>query len=145
MSAINEHYYAYAVALYEAGKFEDAEEAFSILCSRDKEEPRFRFGLAVCNQELKRYQKAIAEWDLAIQTANITDFPRTGMYYHKAECHLSLGQRTEAIKELNNELNNNPIDSNTAQKIHLLIVRNIRGSQEDLPESFIFNDQPRNE
>ena len=85
----------YAVALqeFDAGKFEDAENRFLLLCRLDHYSGRFWLGLGATRQMMKRYQDAINAYALA--GVHDGENPVPGL--RAAECYLALGDLENAL------------------------------------------------
>jgi len=85
----------YAVALQEidAGKFDDAEHRFLLLCRLDHYNGKYWLGLGVCRQMVKRYKDAIAAYSLA----GVHDMENPVPGLRAAECYLAIGDLENAM------------------------------------------------
>jgi type III secretion system low calcium response chaperone LcrH/SycD len=85
----------YAVALqeFDAGKFEDAELRFALLCRLDHYSGRFWLGLGATRQMMKRYKDAINAYALA--GLHDGENPVPGL--RAAECYLAVGDLDNAL------------------------------------------------
>jgi len=85
----------YAVALqeFDAGKFQDAEDRFLLLCRLDHYSGRFWLGLGATRQMMKRYQDAINAYALA--GVHDGENPVPGL--RAAECYLAIGDFENAL------------------------------------------------
>ncbi|MBT0077517.1 SycD/LcrH family type III secretion system chaperone VcrH [Vibrio alginolyticus] len=87
-----EHIYAVGYNFFQSGKIEQAAKVFQLLSMLDHYQARFFIGLGAARQELGEYLQAIDAYSYAA-LVDVND-PRPP--FHSAECHLKLGQLTEA-------------------------------------------------
>ena len=93
-----EQFYAYAFAQYQSGLFEQAADAFHLLCVRRPFEARFWFGLAATLQEEQKYERALTAWAMVALLDKQDPYP----HFHAAECAFSMNNlrdATFALKE----------------------------------------------
>ena len=122
-----EKFYHYASAQYNACNWEKAADAFWAICAQDSSEkldPKNWFGLAASLQQLGEYQKAIAAWEMAAKIADALKYINPSIYFHAAECYLSLGNKSKAKQALTEARKRSKRDLELIQKIELLFERN---------------------
>lgn len=88
--------YADAFNQYEAGRFQEAVEAFRHLCFLHPFEAKFWFGLAASLQESRSYPEALEAWAVTALLNPKAPHP----HFHAAECYFSLQNREEALTAL---------------------------------------------
>ncbi len=111
-----ERLYSISYGLYEAGNYIKAANFFSCLIFHNPFDIRFWKGLAAAKQMEPDYQAALHAWSILALLA-----PRDPLsHFHAAECFISMGNKTEALKALvcAEKLPNAPKD-----KIDLLKMR----------------------
>jgi type III secretion system low calcium response chaperone LcrH/SycD len=89
-------FYAQGFALYEAGRFEEAAQYFSVLCTNYPIEKRFWFGLSASLQEQREWNRALLAWAMVVVLDSNDPYP----HFHAAECAFSLGQMDDALRAL---------------------------------------------
>ena len=57
-----EEFYAYGFAQYNSGRWDEAADAFRVLCTNRPLEPKFWFGLGATMQEAGSYMEALHSW-----------------------------------------------------------------------------------
>ncbi|MET2846426.1 SycD/LcrH family type III secretion system chaperone VcrH [Vibrio owensii] len=87
-----EHIYAVGYNFFQSGKIEQAAKVFQLLSMLDHYQARFFIGLGAARQELGEYLQALD----AFSYAALVDVNDPRPPFHSAECHLKLGQLTEA-------------------------------------------------
>jgi type III secretion system low calcium response chaperone LcrH/SycD len=92
-----ESIYAVAHSFYKAGKSLEAEKFFRFLCFFDHLTQKYWLGLGAACQTGKKYKEAIEAYTFAMMLDS--DDPRPPLY--AADCHIALGNRTEAESALN--------------------------------------------
>lgn len=115
---IDDKHYAYGRALYKAGQFEEAANAFRVLCGR-KEDPKFVEALAICLEKMGCFQDAYAAWMRVAQMK--PNHPAA--YFQAAGCALTLGKTQDARQHLGNA-KQLATDDLLRGKIQLLMERN---------------------
>jgi len=85
--------YAIALQEFDAGKFEDAENRFLLLCRLDHYSGKYWLGLGATRQMLKRYKDAT----LAYALAGIHDGENPVPGLRAAECYLAMGDLENAL------------------------------------------------
>lgn len=88
--------YALAFNQYNNGKYEDADKLFSFLTTFDPTMKKFWMGLAATRQMRKDYENAINCYSMAA----VLDIEDPLPPLRAADCHLILGNRTQAINAL---------------------------------------------
>ncbi len=81
-----EQLYALAYEQYQAGKWQEAQKLFQMLCILDHYDARFYLGLGACRQ-------ANGEWEQAIQSYSygaLLDMKDARFPFYAAECHLHM-------------------------------------------------------
>lgn len=91
-----ERFYAYGFAQYGSGNWNEAADAFRVLCTKRPLEPRFWFALGGTLQEAGSYQDALHSWAMAALLKGDDPYP----HFHAAECCLSLKMTHDAAKAL---------------------------------------------
>lgn len=89
--------YAAAFGLYEQGDYEKAAGFFTHLIFQTPFERRFWKGLAATRQMQKEYKAALHAWGILCFLIPEDPLP----HFHAAECLLSMGEVSEALKALN--------------------------------------------
>jgi len=84
--------YAVAHQLYEQEKYQDAHALFSFLCLYNHLTEKFWYGLGACRHMMKNYKGAIDAYSMAA----MLDMENPDYPLFAAECHLALGNLTEA-------------------------------------------------
>ena len=111
-----EPFYADAFAQYESGRFEDAIEAFRLLCFQYPLEGKYWFGLAASLQEGKQYNDALQAWAVASVIKQTDPYP----HFHAAECYFSLQNLDEALMALDAASEHAGQNEDLQEKIALL-------------------------
>jgi type III secretion system low calcium response chaperone LcrH/SycD len=93
--------YGLAYNEYNAGRFQEAESVFKLLCLLNHLERKYWIGLGAARKGLKRYQGAVDAFGLA-GMLDLSD-PQPPLY--AAECLILLGQPDEAKSGLETALN----------------------------------------
>lgn len=88
--------YAVGYNLYNAGKYQEAEDIFRFLCFFDHMEPKYWMGLGAVWQMMGRYEKAVDAYSYA--TLLDIDDPRPAL--HAADCYLMLNNKEAAESAL---------------------------------------------
>jgi predicted Zn-dependent protease len=88
--------YADALAEYEMGHYEKAQDLFSLLSTELPKQPEVWKGLAACNQVQKYYPEALMAWSMAALLNEYDPIP----HFHAAECLLAQGDKLEAQKAI---------------------------------------------
>ena len=88
--------YGVAHNLYTAGKYKDALSIFKFLTFFNHLSAKFWFGLAACQQMLKRYEEAIASYSYVL----MLDPVDSRSYLFMADCNLALDEKYSAIAAL---------------------------------------------
>jgi Flp pilus assembly protein TadD len=115
---IDDKHYAYGKALYEAGKFEEAANAFRVLCGK-REDPKFVEALAICLESMGCFQDAYTAWMRVAQMK--PNHPRA--HFQAAGCALTIGKPQDAKQHLVNA-SRLATDDLLQSKIRLLAERN---------------------
>lgn len=88
--------YAAAYNLYNNGRFDDADNIFTMLCYYDNRQPKYWMGLGATRQMRKLYEAAAEAYGMGFML-NFTDprFP-----FHAADCFLAIKDYDRARKAL---------------------------------------------
>lgn len=89
--------YASAFSLYQKGSYAEAAEFFTSLVICDPYGEKYWRGLASSRQMEGKYVDSLRAWSLSSLLAARDPWP----HFHAAECLLSLGNKEEAKKALN--------------------------------------------
>lgn len=116
MSLDVEKFTTYGVAQYRSGNWDEARDAFRVLCSNRPLEPQFWVALGACLQEAGSYEEALEPWAMAALLMPNDPYP----HFHAAECYFSLSQTEDAGKALAESAAHISGDHPLAPKINLL-------------------------
>ena len=89
--------YAVGHNLFSTGRYDDAENAFKLLCFLDHLNKKFWLGLGACRRARKDYQGAIDAFGLA----GVLDLEDARAALQSGECHILLGNKEAAISAYN--------------------------------------------
>ena len=121
--------YELAHGMYEQGKYEEAAQAFELLCFYDHEQAKFWCGLGYCRQQLKDYLGAAS----ALSYADIyRDEPDPEMYLNLSICFMCLGDKESANTCVDEVLRTAPALKERAESVQALI-KEINHSDESIP------------
>lgn len=111
--------YIEATNFYNSGCLKIAKDLFVHLILKDPFRWEFWFSLAAIYQLEKNYKEAI----LSYKRASLLNPKNAKIYFHLAECFLSLNDKKNALIALN-QAKNYCLDENLKDKISLLIQQN---------------------
>jgi len=92
--------YALGHQMYQASKYKEAEQIFSLLCLFNHLERKYWLGLGAVKQMQKEYEKAIEAYGYAV----LLDYKEPDAHLYGAQCLLALGKKKETKPILQNVL-----------------------------------------
>jgi type III secretion system low calcium response chaperone LcrH/SycD len=115
MSAELKEIYSEAYSAYENGQSDRAGDLFTYLILQDPTQQNFWQGLAAAQQVQGFYKEAAMAWSMA----SYLDAANPASHLHAAECYICLGEKEEALKELDLALQQ-PCTEDLIKKIELM-------------------------